>query len=439
MFKNKLYTFLTLSLLCVTCIDLSAQTRVIPAPVQSSPILLQGAIAHLGNGERIDNAIIAFEDSKITLVGDAAGTTFNAEDYTVVDVSGKHIYPGFISPNSDIGLVEVSSVSATIDNEEQGDFTPNVRSIIAYNTDSELIPTMRFNGILMAQPTPDGGIVSGTSSIVQLDAWNWEDAAYKVDEGVHLYWPRKSFPPRWWRGETETRKNESYDSHVAEWKVMLKDAKAYSELVKPEISNLKLASLKGLFDGSLILYIHAEQAKSIMTAVQLAEDHGIKKIAIVGGNEAMLIKEFLIEKEIPIILADIHRLPDEDHEDTVYPFKLAKELSDAGILYCLAYDNLHSSRNLPFTAGTTVAYGVDYEQAVQSISLNAAKIFGIDDQTGSLEVGKDATLFVSEGDALDMRTNKLTHAFIQGREIQLEARQQFLYKKYADKYGHDIE
>ncbi len=417
-----------------------AQTRVIPADPQESPILLKGATAHLGNGEVIENAQIGFEAGKLTIVAQS-DETVDDDGYTVIDLSGKHIYPGFIMPTTNLGLVEVSALRATRDAGEQGTYNPNVRSIIAYNTDSELIPTMRFNGILMAQITPESGVISGSSSIVQLDAWNWEDATYQTDDGIHLNWPSKMYGPRWWLGETEPRKNEDYDPIVQELNTMFEEAATYANLENREETNLKLEAMQGFYDGSKTLYIHTDRAKSIVSSVKMAKSYGVERVVVVGGYEAILVKDLLLKHDIPVIIGNVHSLPGYDHEDTVYPFKQAADLDRAGITYCLGVNigMTARARNLPFLAGTTVAYGVDYEKAVQSISLSTAKILGVDDRTGSLEVGKDATLFVSEGDALDMRTNKLLHAFIQGREIQLDARQQFLYEKYSHKYGHDID
>ena len=423
-------------LLCPTT-NLQAQVRVVPAKAQEKPILLQGATAHLGNGEVIEGSMIGFKEGKISLVANMAAAV-SVSEYEVIDVSGKHIYPGFILPTTELGLVEVSAVSATRDQSEQGQYNPNVRSIIAYNTDSELIPASRFNGILMAQTTPTGGTISGTSSVVQLDAWNWEDAAYKTDDAIHLNWPPKMYGPRWWMGETEGRPNPNYNKIIQELQGLFSEAKAYSA-IDPEETNLKLASMEGLFDGSKSLFVYTNKAKEMLASVSMAKDNGVEKVVIVGGNEAMLVKDFLKEHDVSIVLTGIHRLPSEDHEDTRYPFKLPKELYDAGIPFCIGYDGVSNARNLPFTAGTTVAHGMPYEEALKTITSNTAEILGIGDQVGTLERGKDATLIVSEGDVFDMRTSKLTQAFIQGREIQLNARQQWLYEKYSKKYGHDID
>ena len=415
------------------------QTGNIPAPAQNQAILLKGGIAHLGNGQAIQNSAVGFSDGKITLVTDATNSRIDESGYQVIDITGKHVYPGFILANTNTGLVETSSVADTRDFSETGELNPSVRSIIAYNTDSELISTMRFMGILIAQATPSGGIVSGSSSIVQLDAWNWEDAAYKVDDAIHMNWPSKMSRPNFFSGQTQGRPNPNYQKTVDKIEQLFVDALTYQNEPKPAF-NLKMEATLGLFDGSKALHIHTNDAKSIISSCKLAQKHGVKKIVIVGGGEALLVKDFLKKNNIPVILTSIHSLPSRDHEDTVLPFKMPGLLKDAGVDFCItnSMGMTARQRNLPFTAGTAVAYGLEYEEAIQAITASTARILGIDDQVGSLETGKDATLFVSTGDALDMRTNNVELSFIQGRQVQLNGRQQFLYEKYSKKYGHKV-
>ncbi len=405
-----------------------------PAVQQSKPILILNATAHIGDGTVIENSAIGFSKGIIDFVANATTINLDKSKYEVIDAKGKHVYPGFILPNTDLGLVEVSAVKASIDNNEVGSVNPNVRAIIAYNTDSELIPTLRFNGILTAQITPSGGTVSGTSSVVQLDAWNWEDAALKTDEGIHVNWPMKMYGPRWWRGETEGRPNENYPKNVARLKKLFADASAYSKS-NPTSINLKLESMKGLFDASKQLYIHENKAADIITSIEFAKEAGVKKIVLVGGNDALYIKDYLKENNISIILSNVHRLPSRAEEDVDMPYKLPYLLREAGIKYCLGYRGVASSRNLAFYAGTSAAFGLDKEAALRSVTLDAAEILGVSDILGSLATGKNATLFISEGDALDMRTNKMVSIFIGGRKVSMDAMQQRLFKKYQAKYG----
>jgi imidazolonepropionase-like amidohydrolase len=423
---------LTIYLFTLTTLALGQVPQ--PASPQTKPIAITGAIAHIGNGSVIQNSIITFDKGKLTLVADANSATIDASKFEIINASGKHVYPGFILPDTDLGLEEISAVRSTRDVNETGSYNPNVRSIISYNTDSELIPTLRYNGILLAQTTPAGGTISGTSSVVELDGWNWEDAVYKPDDGVHLNWPAFYQSPRWWMGETQIKKNEKYDEQIRELSNFLTEAKAYAQSA-PEVTNLKLEAMKGLFDGSKVIYIRASLAKEIMSAVQLAQQVGIKKIVLKDGEESYLVKEFLNENHIPVILANVHRLPTSTDEDVDMPYKLPALLTRAGITVSLSYNGLQNSRNLPFFAGTASAYGLSKEEALQLITLNAAKIIGIDSSCGTLEVGKDANLFISTGDALDMRTNHVENAFIAGRKLNLDGKQQLLYKRFKEKYG----
>lgn len=409
-----------------------------PAEPQEKPIILLGVTAHIGNGEVIENAVIAFENGKITMAGPASDAeNMDLSGYEQIQAEGKHVYPGFILPNTELGLVEIGAVRATVDNEEEGVLNPNVRSIISYNTDSELIPTFRFNGILVAQITPVGGMVSGSSSVVHLDAWNWEDAAMLTDDAMHINWPGRKRTEFDYSTYTANRvPNEKYEEQVQTLENLFSDGAAYAEIRERGEPNLKLEATKGLFDGSKALHIHADEAKEIIEAVKFAQSHKVQRIVLVGGYEAYLITDFLKENEIPVIIDNLHDLPQLPDDDVDQQFKLPALLHQEGIMVSLGYnDAVNRSRNLPFIAGTAAAYGVDKEDALMMITSNTAKILGIDDKVGTLEKDKQATLFVSEGDALDMRTNIVAHAFIDGRKITLPAMQQRLYEKYKEKYS----
>jgi imidazolonepropionase-like amidohydrolase len=425
-----------LLLLFIFSINIKAQQ--VPAKTQTNSILILNATAHLGNGKVIENSAIGFKDGKIVLVADSKLIRLAKDAYDVtIDATGKHVYPGFIAPNSTLGLVEIDAVKSSDDESEIGDMNPHVRSIIAYNADSKVIETVRPNGVLMAQITPRGGRISGTSSIVQLDAWNWNDALIKENDGIHLDFPsiyRKSsskFEP----GSVSV--NKDYIKQVDEISVFLTNSKAYIAATSKE-RNLIFEATKGLFDGTQTLFIHANAEKQIIGGIQLAKDNGIKKVVIVGGFEAYKSADLLKENGIGVLLRRVHDLPERDDQDVDLPYKMAKILTDKGIVVGLENSGDMESmntRNLPFLAGTCAAYGLDKEQALQLITSNTAKLLSIDGLCGTLEEGKDATLFISEGDALDMRTNKLTQAFIQGRSINLETHQTLLNKKYKEKYN----
>ena len=402
-----------------------------PAPVQKEAISITGVTAHIGDGTLVENCTLVFEDGKITALG--AG---EATKGMVIDASGKHVYPGFIAPSKQLGLQEINAVRASNDSDEIGDIIPHVRSLIAYDAESKVVESMRPNGVLMGQITPKGGRISGTSSIVQFDAWNWEDAAVKVDDGIHLNWPNSFRRGRWWLGEPRGLKpNKDYQKEVNKVEVFLQNAIAYGKDISKEL-NPAFAAMQGVFDGSQRLYVYADAEKEIIDGVTLAKNLGVKSVVLVGGYYAYKITDFLKENDVPVLVQYTHNLPSLDDDDYDMPYKLPKLLMDAGVLVALQNGEASNfqTRNLPFYAGQVVGQGLDKEKAVQLLTGNTAKILGIDDTHGTLAIGKSATLFISEGDALDMRTNQLTHAFIDGRNISLETHQTKLWKRYSEKY-----
>lgn len=408
--------------------------------IAQKSILLIGGTAHLGNDTVIENSVIGIKNGKITLIVNTS-ETYNKSDYEeVIDTKDKHIYPGFIAPNSTIGLTEVEAVRSTNDFREVGTMLPNIRSLIAYNTDSKIIPTVRSNGVLMAQITPRGGLISGTSSIVNLDGWNWEDAVYKADEGIHINWPLMQTGALMGEENTESgpyEKNKEYIKQVSELKKFFEEAKAYSQQ-NPSEKNLRYESVKGLYDSTKIAFFHADYVKEITEAIAFAKQNDIKRAVIVGGRDSWMITDLLRKKNIAVIVARVHELPQRTEDDVDLPYKLPYLLQKERVLFCLNNEGdmeAPGARNLPFLAGTAAAYGLTKEQALKAITLNTAKILGIDQTAGSIAVGKDATLFVSTGDALDMRTNNVEKAFIKGTPLDLSNAQEDLYIKYKNKYG----
>lgn len=421
-----------LLILCFT-ITFAQQT---PASIQTEAFTIVGATAHIGNGTIIENSIIIVENGKITACvnGLTSKITYKGK---VIDVKGKHVYPGFIAPNTTLGLQEIGAVRATNDTDEIGAMLPHIKSLVAYNAESKIVESMRPNGVLIGQITPRGGTISGTSSIVQFDAWNWEDAALKVDDAIHLNWPNSFTRGRWWLGEDPGLKaNKNYIKEVDKINAFIVESKAYQKGNKAS-KNLPYDAMQGLFNGTQKLFVHANDEKGITDAIEFAKTNGINNMVIVGGYQANKVSALLKANNIPVLVKRVHSRPNSDDDDYDFPYKLAKLLTDQGILVGLENSGQMeraNARNLPFQAGQVVGQGMDKEEALKLITSNTAKILGIDTDYGTLEKGKSATLFISEGDALDMRTNILTHAFIDGRSISLESHHTKLWKRYSNKY-----
>lgn len=419
---------------CIATINVFAQETISPATAQKEIIALTNATIHVGNGHIINNGTVVFNNGKITEVG----TTASVSGARVIDCKGKHIYPGLILSSSQLGLIEINNIRATIDATEIGEMNPSIRSLVAYNTDSKVINTLRTNGILLANIVPSGGIISGSSSVVQLDAWNWEDAAYKTDGAIHFHMPsllnrgrRRFFSAQ----SSNTDPVKEGLSRIEEVKTFFREAKAYLAQPKHENTNLKFEAVKGLFDKKQKLFIHCNIVKEMLLAVDFAKEFGFD-VVLVGAVDSWQIADILKKNNIAVILNQLHDLPAMIDDDIDQPFKTPAMLQKAGVLFCINDDDGNSRyRNLAFNAGTASAYGLSKEEALSAITLNAATILGIADKTGSIETGKDANIVVSEGDILDMRTNIIDHAFIQGRQIVLNNKQMQLADKYEKKYG----
>jgi imidazolonepropionase-like amidohydrolase len=405
-----------------------------PAPVQTKSILILNATAHLGNGSVIENAAIGFKKGKIELVADAKTIRLAKDAYdTTIYADGQHLYPGFIAPAINLGLIEMEAVRATSDFYEVGEFNPHIRSLIAYNADSEILPTVRSNGVLITQVTPQGGIISGTSSVVHLDAWNWEDAMIRKNDGVHIEWPSM-----YHRSASGLEKNKSYDTEKQNLINFFDKASTYCSEPLHEIIDIRMEAMCPVMENQSNLYVHANDERQLIEAIQFKKKWNLQHIVIVGGYDAPWVAAQLKEENIAVMIPRVHSLPHYAGDAVDATFTLAKQLFDAGVLFC--FQNVGdmeamNARNLPFLAGTAVAYGLPYEEGVKGLTLNAAKILGIEQQYGSIEVGKSASFFISKGDALDMRSNQLTHAFIDGRSISIHNKQNDLYLKYKKKYA----
>lgn len=425
-----------LFLFCFAQISL-AQDNVYPIPAHKGMLALTGGTIHVGNGEVITNGTVLIKDDKIQAVGQNLTIPAGTES---MQIGGKHLYPGIIATNTNLGLSEISSVRASADHTEIGDFNPSVNALAAYNAESIIIPTLRSNGVLLAHIVPRGGTISGASSVVQLDAWNWQDASYKPNNGIHLNFPALINRPRGFGGGNP---NQAIPSDfinnalrkIEDLRVFFREAKVYNSIKNPSIHNLKYDAVKGLFDKSQKLFVHCDLVKEMMTAIDFKEEFGFD-LVIVGGSDSWLVADILKEHNIPVILNEAHSLPSIADDAVDQPYKTGAMLQKAGVLFAMCIEADHwQQRCLPFQAGTMAAYGLTKEEALSAITLNAAKILGIDQMTGSIEAGKDANIVISEGDILDMKSSRVRHAFIQGRMINLDNKHTQLFEKYKYKYG----
>ncbi len=401
-------------------------------------ILLLNGHLHIGNGNVLEAAFIGTKGGKISVIRNSLVQSYYPEDWdTIIDLNGQHVYPAFVAPNSTLGLTEIDAVRATRDYDEVGKYNPHIRAQIAYNVESNVVSTVRTNGVLITQATPRGGDISGTSSVMLLDGWNWEDATIRNNDGIHVNWPSSIDNSEWENGVNKKKVDGKYELEKEELVSFFQMALAYAESNDHPIPDVRLEAMIDCFKGKKRVYFHADELRQLNDIIEFSSQFKLKFPVIVGGYDSYKIAYKLKDAEIPVMLGRLHSLPLNDEDPIDLPYRLPSLLKAGGVEFCLqnAGDmEAMNTRNLPFQAGTAMAYGLSEEEAVRCISQTPAKIMGIDQEYGTIEEGKSATLFVSKGNALDMRTNQVTLIMVNGELMETDNFQMELYRKYKNKY-----
>jgi imidazolonepropionase-like amidohydrolase len=421
------------ALLALPTITLWAHPQIPGAP-QTHPIALVDVAIHPVNGAEIARGTVLFDQGKLVAIGETVELPEEAES---ISLPGKHVYPGLFDAYTQMGLVEFPSVRATIDERETGTINPNAAAQVAINPDSELIPVARSNGILTVLSAPIGGLISGTSAVVQLDGWTWEEMTLKAPVGTQVNWPKWVPVFTWLTPSTEQVQSERREKALADLQQALADARAYDQArqVDPQKHprDARWEALARLTRGEVPLIVEADELQQIQSAVAFSQREGLKLI-LVGGYDAPLCIDLLKQAGVSVIVGGVHRLPQRPGDPYDHPFTVPARLHAAGIPFCIASRNEAARvRNLPYHAGTAAAYGLPAAEALRAVTLSPAEILGVADRIGSLEVGKDATLIVTDGDPLETPT-QIERAFIQGREVDLNDKQKRLWQKYQEKY-----
>jgi imidazolonepropionase-like amidohydrolase len=410
----------------------------IPGKPQDHPIAIVGATIHPVSSPAIEKGTILFDKGRIVSLGAGIPIPQGTE---VIDGAGKHVYPGLFSSNTTVGLVEIGAVRASRDMTEVGRINPNVRAEAAFNPDSELIPVLRANGITMAVSTPNGGVISGTSAVMMMDGWTWEDMTLKAPAALCVNWPDMSISksPRWGKSEADQRKER--ELAIEELTGAFRDARAYMGAKQAESAqgipyhdtDSRWEAMIPVLQGKVPVVVFADDILEIEAAVAWADREHLK-LVIGSGHDAWRVADLPKKHDVAVLAGGIYRLPDRSFEEYDEPFLLPAKLFKAGVRFSIiTADEPGHERNLPYHAATAAAYGLPKEEALRAITLSPAEIFGVADRVGSLDPGKDATLIVTTGDPLEIESN-VTMEFIQGRKVDLSSKQTALFEKYKEKY-----
>jgi imidazolonepropionase-like amidohydrolase len=424
-----------IALMCLAGIHTVIASDPIPAKKQERPIALVGGTIHAVSGPVIENGMVVFDNGIITGIGKNIPVPENAER---IDVSGKHLYPGLINAASEIGLTEIEAVRATLDMSETGTYNPNVRTEIAVNPESELIPTTRANGIAIAHVIPRGGVIAGRTSAILLDGWTNEEMTLAAPVGMYVNWPSMTVVRSRFSRQSEEEQKKTIAKNLDDLRTAFADARAYAQTKTADPmrhrTDIRWEAMRPLFERKIPLIVGANDMQQIRSAVQFARDENIR-LVIHGGRDAWKLTDLLKENNVPVIVSGTHVLPARRSDPYDAPFSLPKKLHDAGILFAVAGEGnaAMNERNLGYQAATAAAYGLPGEEALRAVTINAAKVLGIDNRAGSLEAGKDATIIVCDGNPLEIMTT-IELQFIKGKKIDLRSKHTQLWMKYREKY-----
>lgn len=410
----------------------------IPAPKQLKPVALVGGTVHTVSGAVIPNGTVLFDGGKITAVGANISVPAGAER---VDVAGKHVFPGMIDAYNSIALGEIGLGSpGTIDYAESGQINPSARAEVAVHPESEQIPVGRSGGVTLAVVAPQGGLISGLSAAMMLEGWTWEEMMLKAPVGLIVNWPSMVYSPNPFSQQTKEDWLKRRDESLKQLERAFDDARAYMVARKAEQSkgvpvhdtDPRWEAMIPVLEGKVPVVVNATELTQIQAATAFSEMQKVK-LVIAGGFDAWRVADQLKKKSIAVVVTDLQNAGRRWEEYDVI-FSLPKKLQEAGVQFCITSDRSGANiRNLPFHAAQASAYGLSHEEALKAVTLYPAQIFGIADRVGSIEVGKDANLVISDGDILEI-TSKISQVYIQGRKSDMRDKHTRLYEKYEEKY-----
>jgi imidazolonepropionase-like amidohydrolase len=400
-------------------------------------VAITNATIHPMTQSTIQRGTILLRGSRIEALGANVTVPAGAK---VIDAAGAHVYPGFINARTQMGLNEPGPRGFE-DVNEMLDLNPQLRTRIAYHSESDAIAVARANGITTVGVMAGGGTFGGEVAVMNLDGWTWEEATVKANAGITFNFPALGGGggrggaggggrgggggPE---GQTFEEIKRTRDRRLDEIARLFDQVRAYAKAGSDKRVDWVLEALVPVAEGRLPLVTSVNRAQDIRDAVAFAERIKVK-LVISGGTDAAAVAPLLKEKNVPVIVGNILSLPASEDAFHAATYQLAGELSQAGVKVAFSTADAAYVRNLPYHAAMSVAWGMNRDEAIKALTVNAAEILGIADRVGSLEPGKDANLFIAKGDPLEIRT-AVTHVFINGKDVGLDNKHERLYQKY---------
>lgn len=410
-------------------------------PATPTRFALTGGTVHTVSGGTLENATVLIDAGRITAVGTGIAVPADA---TVWNCTGKQVYPGFIAANTQLGLIEIGTIEGSNDTQETGNVNPNIRAEIMFNPDSDLLPVTRLNGVTSALVIPGGGTIHGLSALMHMDGWTREDMTVRSQVALHVDWPNMTPRHAFFIQASDEEQLKSRDAAIQAIRSTFDDARAYEKArgaegtsgVPKHDGDVKWEAMRKVVRGEIPVFFHADAAAQIKAVIDFVDEQKLKGVAIVGGRDAVPFASELKSRGIAIVVAGTLNTPARRYESYDAAFTLPAQLAAAGVTFCIADQgggfSAANARNLPHHAGMAAAFGLSRDEALKSVTLYPARILGVGDRLGSIEVGKVADLQITDGDPLEDATH-CEQVFIAGRPIPMESRQTRLLHKYDSK------
>lgn len=403
------------------------------SPAAADTLLLRGATVHTVTQGTLSPGDVLVRDGRIA----AVAAHIQEPAARTLDLAGLHLFPGLVSPSTDLGLVEISGVRASVDDRETGEFTPEVESWVAVNPDSELIPVARANGVTHFSPTPQGRFLTGTSGMLAARGWTIEDMTIRRRTAMHLVWPDQSLNVP---GPNASDKTKPLEEQARERREKVRsieqffaDAEAWEKRPAGSPPVPAWEAMLPVLRGEIPLIIHAQSQREIRSILKWSESHQRLRIILLGGRDAWVLADELAKRKIAVIYSEVYTLPSRSSDAYDVQFRAPGVLHQAGVAVAISEGlekaSASGQRNLPYLAAQAAAFGLPPDAALAAITLVPAQLHGVSDSLGSIEVGKDASLFVATGDILDIRS-EVKHLWISGVEQSLETRHTRLAERY---------
>lgn len=392
--------------------EVRARKLDLPKNTENMGFAIIGATIHPVDRPDIPNGSVVVRNGKIESVTEGPGIP---ADVQVIDATGMHVYPGLIDAGTTLGIAEIELVEVTQDASEIGHFQPDLRAGIAVNVESELVEVARAGGITSAFLRPQGGIIAGQCSLIQTAGWTPEEMVRNYTAALSLNWP------------SDEKDHQRLQRFVKECR-LYDAARSAKETANATLRDPRYEAMRPYINGKKRIFVEAHSRQQIAEALLWAEEEKLK-IVITGGTDAWKLAPELKARKVPVIVGPVMRSPVETWDPYDASYANPGRLFEAGVQFCIRSDNASNSRNAPLEAARAVAFGLPEAEALKSVTLNAARLLGIDKECGSITAGKRADLIITDGSPLQT-TTQIKATVVGGRPFAPESRQTRLYEKY---------